>query len=445
MDAQNNIKTAGVIGLGYVGLPLLVTIARRGLNGIGFDVSAERTAQINRGESYIGDIPNSELAPHVEAGKIRATTDFSELAKCDLISICVPTPLRKTRDPDISYILESVERIAENLRQEQTIVLESTTYPGTTREILLPRLEKSGLKAGKDFFLAFSPERVDPGRADHTTANIPKVIGGVTEECTKRANAAYQLIFENTVPVSRAMTAEMVKILENTFRQVNIGLINEVAQICHHLGISVWEVINAAATKPFGFMPFYPGPGLGGHCIPVDPHYLAWKMRSLNYTTKFIELASAVNTEMPRYVVERVAEALNNDVKPLKNSKVLLMGVAYKKDVSDCRESPAVDIANILRRAQADVSFHDPHVDRLHLEHHVDADDVYIENSELSPELLSSADIVVILTDHSAFDPAYIVQHSKLVYDTRNLCTKIPRESIPESCRVLSLGDGSLY
>jgi len=435
---------AGVIGLGYVGLPLGVTIAQRGLRAIGFDVAVGRVANINRGISDIDDIPSSVLAPLVASGKLVATTDMSRLSECDLISICVPTPLSKTRDPDISYIIKAVEQVAANLRPGQTIVLESTTYPGTTSEAVQPKLEAGGLKAGKDFFLAFSPERVDPGRKEHTTINIPKVVGGVTAACTKRAAELYGLIFERVVEVSSAATAEMAKLLENTFRQVNIGLINEVAQICQRLGISVWEVVDAAATKPFGFMPFYPGPGLGGHCIPVDPHYLAWKMRSLNYTTRFIELASTVNLEMPRYVVERVAEALNEIAMPLNGANVLVLGVAYKKNIADFRESPALDVVAELVRTRAKVSYCDPHVP------HIDLHGTKIEMSSVpfDDARLAAADIVVILTDHAAFEPERILRNAKLVYDARNFLGPVLRKAEAEGrrypCRVLRLGDGRL-
>ena len=441
MSTHESVKKAGVVGLGYVGLPLAVTMARKGLPVVGFDISARRVEQTNKGISEIDDIPSSTLEPFVKQGLIEATIDFRRLAECDLISICVPTPLRKTRDPDISHIMDSLERVAETLRLGQIVILESTTYPGTTQELVLPRLEANGLKAGRDFYLAFSPERVDPGRVEHTTANIPKVVGGITPACTERAVAAYSLIFEKIVPVSNAMTAEMTKLLENTFRQVNIGLINEVAQICQRLGISVWEVVDAASTKPFGFMPFYPGPGLGGHCIPVDPHYLAWKMRTLNYTTRFIELASTVNLEMPRYVVERVAEALNEDRKPLHGSQVLLLGMAYKKNVSDYRESPALDVLEVLRHKYAEVIYHDPHVPVLR----IPGVGIDMASTPLTPESLGGADVVVILTDHSAFDPHMILEHAKLVYDARNMLKRAEAERRAAGlrcARVLRLGDG---
>ena len=352
----------GIVGVGYVGLPLAVVFAEAGFHVTGFDLSADRVAQINAGNSYIADIPQATIARLRAEGRIAATTDYALLAEMDAISICVPTPLRKTRDPDISFIVNVTEQIARYLRPGQVIVLESTTYPGTTREVILPQLQASGLEVGRDYFLAFSPERVDPGREDWTTYNTPKVMGGVTPACLAVAKALYEQAIQRVVPVSSPEAAEMVKLLENTFRAVNIGLVNEVLLMCDKLGMDVWEVIDAAATKPFGFMKFTPGPGLGGHCIPIDPLYLSWNLKTLNYTARFIDLASEVNTDMPRYWVQRVQDALNDAGKAVKGSRVLVLGVAYKKDVDDVRESPALDIMHLLIEKGADVVYHDPHV-----------------------------------------------------------------------------------
>ncbi|MCE2540266.1 MAG: nucleotide sugar dehydrogenase, partial [Acidobacteria bacterium] len=362
---QSKRARAGVIGLGYVGLPLAVAFARAGLTAVGFDVDAERTAAIARGESYIGDVPGNELQRAVETGALTATTDFAELAGVDTINICVPTPLRKTRDPDLSYVVAAVDQVAAHLRPGQLVVLESTTYPGTVDEVVRPRLEAAGLRAGADFFLAFSPERVDPGSTEWTTRNIPKVVGGVDARSTEAAAALYGLIVETVVPVSSPRVAEMVKLLENTYRAVNIGLVNELAMMCRELDVDVWEVIDAAKTKPFGFMPFYPGPGLGGHCIPIDPFYLSWKARQSGFESRFIELAGQVNGGMPRYVVERIAEALNSRSRAVRGSRVHLLGMAYKPGVSDVRESPAIDVADLLQRRGAVVSYSDPFVPAL--------------------------------------------------------------------------------
>jgi UDP-N-acetyl-D-glucosamine dehydrogenase len=403
----------GVVGIGYVGLPLAVVFAEAGFHVTGIDLSAERVAQINSGHSYIADVPAETVARLRSEGRISATTDYSALAEMDAISICVPTPLRKTRDPDISFIASVTEEIAAHLRPGQVIVLESTTYPGTTREVILPQLQARGLRVGHDYFLAFSPERVDPGRADWITYNTPKVMGGVTPTCMTVARAFYEQAIQRVVPVSSPEAAEMVKLLENTFRAVNIGLVNEVLLMCDKLGLDVWEVIEAAATKPFGFMKFTPGPGLGGHCIPIDPLYLSWKLKTLNYTARFIELASEVNTGMPHYWVQRAQDSLNDEGKALKGSRVLLVGVAYKKDVDDVRESPALDIIHLLREKGADVAFHDPHVTRVALQ---GGDLVCV------PELgaaLREADCVIIVTDHSAYDWAQIHGAARLVVDTR--------------------------
>jgi nucleotide sugar dehydrogenase len=357
----------GIIGIGYVGLPLAAVFGAAGLRVTGLDTSAERVAAINAGRSYINDVPTDVVAQLRADGLLDATTDFDVISDLDAISICVPTPLRKTRDPDISAIIAVTEQIAHRLRPGHLIVLESTTYPGTTREVILPRLEASGLTVGVDYFLAFSPERVDPGRTDWTTRNTPKIMGGVTPACLETARALYETAIERVVPVSSPEVAEMVKLLENTFRAVNIGLVNEVLLMCDKLGLDVWEVIDAAATKPFGFMKFTPGPGLGGHCIPIDPLYLSWKLKMLNYTARFIDLASEVNTEMPRYWVQKVQDALNDAGRPVKGSRVLALGVAYKRDVDDVRESPALDIIHLLHEKGALVTYHDPHVPEVQL------------------------------------------------------------------------------
>ncbi len=402
----------GVIGLGYVGLPLAVEFAEAGFNVLGFDISKEKVEKINEGVSYIDDIPSSRLRPLVESGKLSATTDFDKLAEVDAISICVPTPLRKTKDPDISYIISATKEIARRLRRGHIIILESTTYPGTTEEIVKPELEKSGLKVGKDFYLAFSPERVDPGNKKYTTRNTPKVVGGVTPDCLELVSLLYNQVIETIVPVSSPRAAEMTKILENTFRAINIGLANETAIICEKLGIDVWEVIEAAATKPFGFMPFYPGPGLGGHCIPIDPHYLSWKLKSYNYNAKFIQLADEINTSMPIYVVEKIARALNDVGKPINGSKILILGVAYKPNISDTRESPALDIISLLLERKGIVSYNDPHIPQIK-EAGLDLKSVPLDN-------LEEYDVVVIVTNHSDYDYNEIVERAQLIVDTRN-------------------------
>jgi len=408
------MKRTGVIGLGYVGLPLLVEMAKAGYEAIGIDVDTRKVDSIKKGESYIGDVSSRELKPLVDSGKLDATTEFDILATCDAAVICVPTPLSKTRDPDISYIDSAVKMIAPNLHKGMVVILESTTYPGTTHEAILPALEQGGLKVGEDFYLAFSPERVDPGNPTWKTKNTPKVIGGITPACTRAAQDLYEKIFDTIIPVSSTQCAEMVKILENTFRAVNIGMVNELALICDKLGLDVWEVIDAAATKPFGFMKFTPGPGLGGHCIPIDPLYLSWKMRSLNYTTRFIDLADAVNGAMPAYVVAKVGDALNEDAKPVRGSKILVMGVAYKKNVSDLRESKAVDILKMLHDKGATLTYHDAYVPEFK------EFGLEMKSVELTDQALRDADCVVIATDHDNFDYGRICKQAKLVFDARN-------------------------
>jgi UDP-N-acetyl-D-glucosamine dehydrogenase len=419
-NGHSAAPVAGVLGLGYVGLPLVVEMARGGFHVVGFDIDADVVAGINRGESHIGDVPTSDVAALIEDGSLEATTDMSRLGSCDVVVICVPTPLGKTRDPDISYILDAGRHVAETLRPGQLVVLESTTYPGTTREVLLPLFEARGLTVGKDFHLCFSPERVDPGNATWQTRNTPKVLGGITPACLEAGTRAYGRFIDNIVPVSSTEAAELTKILENTFRAVNIGLVNEVAQIADRLGVDVWEVIDAAATKPFGFMRFTPGPGLGGHCIPVDPHYLAWKMRTLDYRTRFIELASEINTEMPRFVVGKVREALNRERKAVNGSRVLVLGVAYKPDIADVRESPAIPIIRELEDDGAEVLYHDPYVPAFR-----DLDRRWT-GVELTDEVLDSADAAVIVTDHAALDLHRIVARSRVLVDARNATRRDP-------------------
>ena len=405
--------TLGIVGMGYVGLPLATVFAAAGVRVVGFDVSAPRVAMLNRGESYIEDVPSEDVKRFVDAGLFRATTDFAELEAVHAISICVPTPLSKTRDPDVSYIVAATEQIARHLRPGQTVVLESTTYPGTTREVILPALEARGLTVGEDFFLAFSPERVDPGRVDFTTKTTPKVMGGMTPACAEVASALYATAIDTVVPVSSPEAAEMVKLLENTFRSVNIGLVNEVLLMCDRLGLDAWEIIEAAATKPFGFMKFTPGPGLGGHCIPIDPLYLSWKMKGLNYNARFIELASEVNTGMPPYWVAKVQDALNDAGKAVRGSRILVLGVAYKKDIQDMRESPSLDIIRLLQGKGADVVYHDPHVPSFD-EHGLALTSV----TDLDAEL-AAADCVVVATDHSAYSWADVAAKASVVVDTR--------------------------
>lgn len=417
---QNDDVTLGVIGLGYVGLPLAVEAGESGVKVLGFDVSKRVADLVNRGESHIQDVATAQVAALRQKGLLEATTDMARLAECDAISICVPTPLSKTRDPDVSYIIAATESVAAALRPGQLIVLESTTYPGTTREIMLPALESKGMKVGKDFFLCFSPERVDPGNPTWHTKNTPKVIGGITRACSQVGETFYKRFIQTMVPVSSAEAAELTKILENTFRAVNIGLVNETAIISDRLGVNVWEVIEAAATKPFGFMKFFPGPGLGGHCIPIDPHYLSWKMRSLNYKTRFIELASEINAEMPYYVVGKVREALNRAKKSVNGSHILILGLAYKKDIDDVRESPALDVIKILERDGAHVDYHDPFIPSFR------EDGVELKSVALTDEALSGADAVVIVTDHTDVDYARVVRLGKIVVDGRNATRNVP-------------------
>ena len=416
----------GVIGLGYVGLPLAVEFGRAGYEAIGFDLDARKVNAINEGRSYIDDVPTAHVAELKAANRLRATTNFDALAEVDTINICVPTPLRKTKDPDMSYIVTAAEEIAKRLRPGQLVILESTTYPGTTDELVLPMLEKGGLKGGKDFFLAFSPERVDPSNPSFNTHNIPKVIGGLTEDCTALATALYDGAIKTIVPVSSPRVAEMVKLLENTFRAVNIGMVNELALMCDRMGIDVWEVVKAASTKPFGFMPFYPGPGLGGHCIPVDPFYLSWKARESGFEARFIELAGAVNGNMPHYVVSLMSEALNSVRKPLNGSKVLVAGIAYKKDVDDIRESPALDLLHLLRERGADLSYTDPFVPKLAAKEWPNGIDLV--NTDVAKTASEEFDCVVVVTDHTQFDYTELQRVAKTVVDTRNaIKTRSPK------------------
>ena len=417
---QRNARV-GVIGLGYVGLPLASEFASRGFKATGFEVDEKKVAEINAGRSYIGDVAAGAIKQSVDAGRLSATTDFSQLKECDAIIICVPTPLRKTKEPDVSFILAAAEQIKKYLRRGQLIILESTTYPGTTDEVLLPMLEETGLKLDEDFLIAFSPERVDPGNPQFKTHNIPKVVGGVTEDSTEAAAALYAQIVGEVHPVSSARVAEAAKLLENTFRAVNIGMANEMARLCYALNIDTWEVIRAAATKPFGFMPFYPGPGIGGHCIPLDPHYLSWKARQHGFDSRFIGLAEEVNSRMPEHVVQLVADGLNDDRKAMKGARVLLLGVAYKKDIDDVRESPALSIIDRLRSKGCDVRYHDPFVTEVSFDDaHTAGDGDVLNSVELTDAEIKAADCVVIVTNHSTVDYQRVVSLAPLVVDTRN-------------------------
>ncbi len=403
----------GVVGLGYVGLPLAVEFAQAGFTVTGIDLDQRKVDALNRGESYIQDVSTADVKELVDAGRLRATTDFRAVDKLDTINIAVPTPLRKTKDPDMSYIVNSCQEIAKHFHPGMLVILESTTYPGTTDELMLPMFETADLKVGEHFFMCFSPERVDPGNPKFQTKNIPKVVGGITPECTEIGALFYGQALETVVPVSSTRVAEMVKLLENTFRMINIGLANEIAMMCDRMGTNVWEVIDAAATKPFGFMPFYPGPGLGGHCIPIDPFYLSWKSKQAGIEARFIELAGYINGQMPHFVVDKVQNALNDHTKPLKGSHVHIMGVAYKRDIDDVRESPALDIIHLLLRRGAKVTYSDPFVPKLK------ADGVEMQAVCIC-EGLAQADCVVIVTDHKAFDYGRVVDQARLVVDTRN-------------------------
>jgi UDP-N-acetyl-D-glucosamine dehydrogenase len=421
--ANRQAKLA-VIGLGYVGLPLSVSFAQAGIKVTGIDIDERKVGMLNDGQSYVEDVPHSALLPLIKDDHFQATTDFADLALVDAIVICLPTPLGETKDPDISFIINATDNIAHYGATGKLVVLESTTYPGTTEEVILPRLSRSGHQVGRDFFLAFSPERIDPGRTNYNMFNTPKVIGGITPDCLEVALALYSTVVEKPVPVSSTATAEMVKLLENTFRAVNIGLVNEIALMCDKLGLDVWEVVEAAATKPYGFMPFYPGPGLGGHCIPVDPHYLSWKLRTLNYTARFIELAHDINSHMPDYVVEKVAFGLNKERKAINGSKILVLGVAYKPNIGDVRESPAIDVIDLLEERGAKVSYHDPYVQTFV------AADIAFHSINLTQEALEQADCVVIVTDHTDYDWDFITNHAKLIVDSRNAIKGKPKHHI---------------
>jgi UDP-N-acetyl-D-glucosamine dehydrogenase len=413
---HDRTATIGILGLGYVGLPLAAAFGEAGFRIIGIDPDPRKVDRLRKGESYIQDVSSEQINRLTGAGIFSATTDFSSLKDCDAVSICVPTPLRKTGDPDMSFIVSASEELAKYVHPGMIIVLESTTYPGTTREVLLPKLSKGeGFEVGKDFFLAFSPERVDPGRKDWTTLNTPKVIGGITEECSEVAAAWYSQALKTVVPVSSAETAELSKLLENTFRMINIGMVNELAIMCERLGVDVWEVIDAAASKPFGFMKFTPGPGLGGHCIPIDPLYLSWKMKAFQYSARFIELAADINTNMPRYVVNRVSDAFNDREMTLKGSKCLVLGAAYKPDIDDIRESPALDVIGLLQKKGARVEYHDPYIPRLRTHDNIEMQSV--------PDVMDAvgySDCVIIITNHTSYDYEAILEQAKFIFDSRN-------------------------
>ena len=420
---KSRTARVGIVGLGYVGLPLAVEFARAGFDVTGIDVQESKIKRLNAGDSYVQDVPSDALGPLVESGKFRATTDFSVVADLDTINIAVPTPLRKTKDPDMSFIVSACQEIAKYFAAGKLVILESTTYPGTTDELVLPILERADLKPGEQFFLCFSPERVDPGNPKYQTANIPKVVGGITPICTKLGALFYSQALEHVVPVSSTKVAEMVKLLENTFRMINIGLANEIALMCDRMDINVWEVIEAAATKPFGFMPFYPGPGLGGHCIPIDPFYLSWKTKQAGIEARFIELAGYINGQMPHFVVDKIQNALNDQSKALKGSHVHILGVAYKRNIDDVRESPALDIILLLERRGAVITYSDPFVPKLRLDHQ--------ELSSQDPAAMAArADCVVVVTDHSNFDYEAIVRNAQLIVDTRNALKNFPSEKI---------------
>jgi UDP-N-acetyl-D-glucosamine dehydrogenase len=418
----NRTAVVGVVGLGYVGLPLAVEFALAGFKVIGIDYDPRKVDALNAGISYIPDVPTKQVEDLVKAGRLFATTDYAALREADTVSICVPTPLRKSRDPDMSYVIASADEVVKYAHPGFLIVLESTTYPGTTDEILLPRLKAGGFELGVDVFLAFSPERIDPGNKQYQVRNTPKVVGGCTPGCNEVVFALYSTAIEKVITVSSMQAAEMVKLLENTFRAVNIGLVNEMAIMCDKLGVNVWEVIDAARSKPFGFMAFYPGPGLGGHCIPIDPLYLSWRMKSYNYNARFIELADEINMNMPRHVIAKIAEALNDDAKPIKGSNVLVLGAAYKKDIDDVRESPALDVIKLLRDRGAIVTYHDPYIPHLSLEHV----GVQAEMSSVlfTQEAVQAADCVVVVTDHTSLDYAMLAANARLIVDTRNAMAK---------------------
>lgn len=418
---QESRARIGVIGLGYVGLPLIVEFALKQFDCIGFEVDTKKAIEINAGRSYIVDVTDDNVAKCVGSGKLSATTDFGRLGECDVIIICVPTPLRKTKDPDMSYILTAGGEIQKSIRRGQLIILESTTYPGTTDEVLQPMFEEKGLKLDADFLLAFSPERVDPGNPQFQTHNIPKVVGGCSADSTEVAALLYGRIVDNVHQVSSARVAEAAKLWENTFRAINIGMANEMAKLCNALGIDTWEVVRAAATKPFGFMPFFPGPGIGGHCIPLDPHYLSWKARQHGFDSQFISLAEQINSTMPNYVVELAAEALNADKKAVNGSKILILGVAYKRDIDDMRESPALSIIDLLRADGAEVVYHDPFVPEVTFDHaYTIGDGEPLFNCELTDDLIAGSDCVIICTEHSTVDYTRVCSLAKLVVDTRN-------------------------
>jgi len=418
-------KTAqvGIVGLGYVGLPLAVEFAKAGFHVTGIDLSARKVDKVNQGVSYIQDVPTAELAELVRKGLLKATTDFAVVKELDTINIAVPTPLRKTKDPDMSFVVSAAQEVARYAHPGLLMILESTTYPGTTDELLLPMFESVPLKVGEDFFLCFSPERVDPGNPKYQTRNIPKVVGGITPNCTKVGALFYSQALEHVIPVSSTKVAEMVKLMENTFRMINIGLANEMAMMCDRMDINVWEVIDAAATKPFGFMPFYPGPGLGGHCIPIDPFYLSWKTKQNGVEARFIELAGYINGNMPHFVVDKVQNALNDVRKPLNGSRVHILGVAYKRDIDDVRESPALDVIHLLSKRGAKVTYSDPYVPSIQVEQTT-------YTADGNPDLIAQADCVVIITDHKSIDYAALVENAQLIVDTRNALKNIQSPKI---------------
>ena len=426
----------GVVGLGYVGLPLAVDFAQAGFRVTGIDTDTGKVDKINSGHNYIEDVSDSHLSDLVEQSQLRATTDFSVVEEIDALSICVPTPLNKLKDPDVSYILGALDSLVAYLHPGMLLVLESTTYPGTTRELILPRLEETGMQVGEDFYLAFSPERVDPGNREYQTRNTPKVMGGITPQCLEIGKALYEEVIDTVVPVSSTEAAELVKLLENTFRSINIGLVNEMAIMAEKLGVDIWEVIEAAGTKPFGYMKFYPGPGLGGHCIPIDPYYLAWKMKTLNYRARFIEMAGEINTEMPNHVVQLVMEGLNKYQKSLNGSNIMVVGVAYKRDTDDVRESPALDIIKLLQEKGARIDYYDPHVPELKI------NGTTMSSMEYAMDFLSEYDAVVVVTDHSDIPYEKIIENASLIIDTRNAIRTNGRTDL--ASRVLKLGNGSV-